>query len=76
MDDNDPAPEDAFPLRLTPEVARAYNELKARYKEIFRDIRKRHRGVARDHLMQVNEAELQKKVRELLDGSGEPPPVD
>ena len=62
-----------FPRRLTPEVAKASAALKKEYADIFRDIRKRHRGIARDHLIQANEAELQKKIRELLGGLGDTP---
>jgi hypothetical protein len=65
--------EDAFPRHLTPELVKAYAALKKEYADIFRDIRKRHRGVARDHLLQANEAELQKKVRDLLSGLKDAP---
>ena len=73
MEKQDEPLEESFPLRLTLEVLQAYNDLKAEYKEIFRDIRKRHRGIARDHLIQANEGELQKKVRELFGGLGDSP---
>jgi hypothetical protein len=64
--------EKAFP-RLTPELAKAYAALKKEYADIFRDIRKRHRGITRDHLIQANEAELRRKVRDLLGGLRDSP---
>ena len=73
MAQTDEPQEDAFPRRLTPELAMAYAALKKEYADIFRDIRKRHRGVARDHLIQANEAELRKKVRDLLGGLKDSP---
>jgi hypothetical protein len=73
MEQTDEPQEDAFPRRLTPALAKAYAALKKEYADIFRDIRKRHRGVARDHLIQANEAELRKKVRDLLCGLKDSP---
>jgi len=73
MEQTDEPQEDAFPRRLTPELAKAYAALKKEYANIFRDIRKRHRGIARDHLIQTNEADLRNKVRDLLGGLADSP---
>jgi hypothetical protein len=53
-------------LRLAPETATAYGELKRELKEVSRDIRRRHRGAVREKLLRQKADEFQAKVRELL----------
>lgn len=53
-------------LRLRPETAAAYGELKRELKETSRDIRRRHRGAVRDRLLRLKAEEFESRVRELL----------
>lgn len=56
--------------RLRPETAEEYSRLKREYRELCRDIRKRHRGAVREKLLRHHAEEFQKRVQELLGKTG------